>query len=315
MKKHIQRLQKLLAIDRVLDNHPVLFEEKPQAQAVKDSFSDLVKRIATLISILTQPVSNVYGPKMQSEKNLRTQLRRMAGIGILVARRNNNDALLSQMKTYKNLATRATAFTMCEYAIFVANILQQYKSLAIELGLTEAEFTTFKKEAEDFGDMLRNTVFQLSDRRTSWKELRFLFTQASQLLKHEIDELVSYREYSDPDLFREYMTLRRSESRKGPAGNDDSLFFEITGTVTAANTGLPIEGATVEIAELNLTSETDEDGYYQLEDVPQGQYSINCHKTGFVTPEAQQLNTGADSSLVVDFLISPAESSKVTSAA
>lgn len=315
MKKYIQRFQKLLAIDRVLDNHLVLFEEKPQAQAVKDSYSDLVKRIATLISTLTQPVSNVYGPKIQSEKNLRAQLRRMAGIGILIARRNNNDALLNQMKTYKNLATRATAFTMCEYALFVASELQKFKVLAVELGLTEAEFTAYKQAAEDFSETLRNTVYQLSDRRTSWKELRFLFSQASQLLKHEIDELISYRKVSDPDLFREYMTLRRSESRKGNTGDDDTMLFEITGTVTVVNTGLPVEGATVEIAALNLTTETDEDGYYQLEDVPQGQYSINCHKTGFVTPVAQQLNTGSDSSLVVDFLISTAEPSQVSPAA
>jgi alkylhydroperoxidase/carboxymuconolactone decarboxylase family protein YurZ len=315
MKKHIQRLQKLLAIDRVLDNHPVLFEEKPQAQAVKDSFSDLLKRISTLVSTLTQPVSNVYGPKIQSEKNLRAQLRRMAGIGILIARRNNNDALLSQMKTYKNLATRATAFTMCEYALFVASELQKFKSLAIELGLTDAEFTAFKQAADDFSDMLRNTVYQLTDRRTAWKELRFLFTQASQLLKHEIDELVSYRKDSDPDLYREYMTLRRMDSRKSSPGAEEAMLSEVTGSVTQTATGLPVEGVIVEIAALNLSTETDEDGYFQLDDIPQGQYSITCHKVGFITPDAQLLNTGTETNPVIDFIISPAQSGQVTPAA
>lgn len=315
MKRKIQRFQKLMAIDRVLDNHPALFNEKPQAQSVKSSFSELIQQISNLISQLTQPISNVYGPKIQSEKNLRSQLRRMAGIGILVARRNNNDALLNQMKTYKSLASRATAFTMCEYALFVADELQQYKTLALELGLTEAEFTAFRQAADDFNETLRNTGFKLNDRRTSWKELATLFTACSQLLKLEIDELVMYRKDSDPDLFREYMTLRKSGKRKSANSGNDSLFVEIAGTVTANDTGLPVEGVIVGIDDLNLSAETDEDGYYQLEEVPIGQYSISCHKAGFVTPVPVAVNAEADSSPVVDFNISRAEPLQATSAA
>ncbi|HOW30314.1 MAG TPA: carboxypeptidase-like regulatory domain-containing protein [Bacteroidales bacterium] len=314
MKRYVQRLHKLMAINRVLDNHPVLFEEKPQAQAVKDTFTGNIDRITNLVSALSQPVSNVYSPKIESEKILRTLLSRMAGFGILIARRNKNEALISQMRTYKRLSLRATAHTVYENALFVANELQNYQSLATELGLAESELSSFRVAAEEFGNTLHETGFQLSDRKTNWKELKSLFTQCVFLLRDEIDQLVVIRRDSDPDLYREYMTLRRGNSRKNAASAEESSVSEITGTVTASDTGLPVEGVTVEIPALNISTVTDEDGYYQLEDVPVGQLSISCHMTGYVTPEAQIITSVAGDSLLVDFSITPAEPAQANAA-
>lgn len=314
MKRYVLRLQKLMAINRILDNHPELFTEKPEAQAVKDNFTNNIDRISSLVSLLSQPVSNVYSAKIESEKTLRTLLSRMAGFGILIARRNKNEALISQMRTYKRLALRATAHTVFESALYVANELQNYQSMATELGLAESEVSTFREKAEEFGNTSYQTGFQLSDRKTNWKELKSLFTQCVFLLRDEIDQLVVIRKDTDPDLFREFMTLRRGKSRKGSSTVAISEVSEVTGTVTASDTGLPIEGVSVEISDLNLSTVTDEDGYYQLENVPVGQFSISCHMTGYVTPEAQVINSVSDDSLMVDFIISPASASQANAA-
>jgi len=54
----------------------------------------------------------------------------------------------------------------------------------------------------------------------------------------------------------------------------------VTGKVTDANTGLPIEGATVSIN--NYATTTDADGNYTLS-VPAGTYTLTCAKTGYET--------------------------------
>ncbi len=55
----------------------------------------------------------------------------------------------------------------------------------------------------------------------------------------------------------------------------------IAGTVTAAETGDPVAGATVEIAFLGLGATTDAQGRYRLADVPEGAHRLTVRSVGY----------------------------------
>jgi hypothetical protein len=57
--------------------------------------------------------------------------------------------------------------------------------------------------------------------------------------------------------------------------------YTVTGTVTDASTGEPIDGALVEVAGTSLTATTDETGAYSIPRVPRGQYDFVFSAEGF----------------------------------
>ena len=56
---------------------------------------------------------------------------------------------------------------------------------------------------------------------------------------------------------------------------------KISGVVTNSETGEPIVGATVSVAETDLATKTDEDGEYFIINVPVGHYDLVVSHVGF----------------------------------
>ena len=77
----------------------------------------------------------------------------------------------------------------------------------------------------------------------------------------------------------------------------------ITGTVTDAITGEPIEGANVTVLELNASTLTDTEGHYSIS-VPPGTYTVKVFKEGY--QEAETIVTvDENETVIVDFALYP----------
>ena len=77
----------------------------------------------------------------------------------------------------------------------------------------------------------------------------------------------------------------------------------IRGTVTLATNGEPVHRATVMLVELSRVAETDEQGYYIFEEVPEGVYDILSY-LAIVSAPGQLIEVSAGQTLVVDFELS-----------
>jgi hypothetical protein len=75
-------------------------------------------------------------------------------------------------------------------------------------------------------------------------------------------------------FFREYKIARRSNIHQKPNTATAETLTEITGTVTDSLTGEPIANATVDIADRVLLVVTDLDGYFLIDDLPEGDYLL-----------------------------------------
>ncbi|MEX0845263.1 MAG: TonB-dependent receptor, partial [Balneolaceae bacterium] len=59
--------------------------------------------------------------------------------------------------------------------------------------------------------------------------------------------------------------------------------YTLSGRITDAETGEPISFAYVHVEELNRTAMADTDGYYQINNIPSGNFTLSIHRIGFRT--------------------------------
>jgi iron complex outermembrane receptor protein len=79
--------------------------------------------------------------------------------------------------------------------------------------------------------------------------------------------------------------------------------YILSGTVTDAETGEPVSFAYVHIEELNRTAVADTDGYYELKNVPAGNFTLTIHRIGYRTQTKEIAIKEADET--VNIILSP----------
>ena len=84
-----------------------------------------------------------------------------------------------------------------------------------------------------------------------------------------------------------------------------SIIFSQTGslkgTVTSSVNGQPISGASIEITQLHQSANTDENGVYEFDNIPPGNYTVVTHIEGFAD-RSQKIQI--DGSAILDFSLS-----------
>lgn len=308
MNNQISKHQRYKSLIRVMDNHPEVLEDKTEILTAKAAFISKDNRIEELITELVPPVSIVYGPKRETMVIVREKLKRMTGLGILIAQKHNNLNLLQSMKAYKSLAYKTTAYKLYTNALQVADSIEEFKTDAVGFGFTNEEIVQFRTAVTDFGTILTETRNQLNDRKASRKELVSLFKDCNKILKENFDPFAIFVSETFPEFYREYSLLRVGGGRKKSSKNVDAEQGEISGIVLDSNTGLPVEGATVSIPEYDLVTVTDEDGYYIFSDLLTGSYRINCSCQRYQVPaEIAAEITLNITSVDADFNLEPVE--------
>ena len=270
-----------------MDKYPQALEGKTEIQTAREYFVLKDSRIEQLISELVPPVSIVYGPKRETQSLLRDKIKRMTGLGILIAQKHNDLKLLQTMKAYKSLAYKTTAYKLYENALQIAASIQQFSEDAVSFGFSIEEIEQFNTVVNDYGDVLTNTGYQLNDRKASRMELASLYKDCNKLLKDKFDPFALFVSELYPEFYREYSLLRISGGRKKTNKDSVAEQGEISGTISDNITGEPLEGVTVTIPGYDLVTVTDEDGFFVFSDLVTGTYKVTCSCQGYQVPAAQ----------------------------
>lgn len=305
MKTEINIHQRFKSLSRAMDNYEEAFAEKTEVQSARAAFESNNTKIGEILSQLLRPVAMVRNPKKDSEKRMRRSLSQLIGIGISLAKSQDNQPLLSMFKSYDQLWRRCSAYQLYEISLHVHDELEKLQEIATVNGLTADKLAAFKLTARDYGETLDTNNFLLVDRRKNRQDLKKLIKENNQLLRLQLDTFVRFAEDDYPGLFSNYMFLRKRKQGKAKPGsiNDDPA--EITGTVTDSVTGYPLGNATINIVDYELITTTDSDGCYIIDELAAGTYTVHCYAINYQVPEAVVLTAENGDSLVVDFALTP----------
>lgn len=305
MKTFINKHQKIKSICRVMNNYPQAFEDKTKALEMKDGFSQQSDAVSELISKLLRPASTIHRPKQDSQQKLALALQENIGMGILLATHMENKPLLDLLKVYKARVLNVSAYRLFEMAGHVAEELQKYAEVGIAFGLTEEKLTAFNTQISGFGETLDNTGAKLTDRKSDWNALNKQLLLCSKTLRLQLDPFIEFNEKEFPDLFKDYMLVRGSRKRRKKIIVSDPTTGNISGVVTDSVTGLPVANVTINLVEHESAYTTDADGYYLIDELEAGSYTVSSYATGYEVPENVISELATGESLVIDFSLVP----------
>jgi hypothetical protein len=227
----------------------------------------------------------------------------MCSLCILIATRIDDEPMLAEMRQYRRQFRSVSDLALYQMALHVSSKLAEFPEDSLNLGVSPGDITTFNALITDFGGIIGTTNVQLNTRRVGKQDLKQVLSETSQLLINQCDNFVEVSKVNFPELFASYRSLRRKQSRR--KAKEVTGTADISGTVTNAATGEPVENASIGIVEQETIYQTDEDGIYYLDELDAGTYTLRCFATGYQVPKTLTVKPSNGESLVVDFQLTP----------
>jgi len=305
MKTLIKKSDKFNVVAVVLTNNPDPLEGFTEIIDARDMFISKKNRISVLLTTLNKPKTEVHLIKMDSRDKLRSLLKLAIGTGITVATRQKNQPLLLALKNYKKILSKTNTHDLPDMASRVCDELEQYQTLAASAGLTAEKLAELKSLTTSFREIIEGTDYEFSSRKAARKELKELVTDCYNLLNNELDPFVEHCKDTFPVFYNAYTTARNRKKYSRKKKAVQALTADVTGTVTDSVTLQPVEGAIISLLQTETVVETDEDGYYEIDEITAGTINVGCHAPGYLVPDNVTADPKAGESLVIDFVLVP----------
>jgi hypothetical protein len=306
MKKVILNHQKLRAISRMLNTHSAAIEDQPGLVEIKTQFTQQLEETGILISTMLKPSSSIIKPRQEERQHFLSETKLVIGMGLLLATNLKSQSMTHLLNSYKYKIRSVSAFRQYEMALHIHAELQKHPAEAAAIGITEERLATFLAHINGFAEKLNLTDQHLFERRKSRAEMERLLSSNNEMLRKKIDPLVKFLQASHPALYDEYILLRGQRSYRKKKNTPALQSVEIVGTVTNAQSGHPIEHAIINLVGFDMATESDADGYYLFEGLPETSFTVSCHCPGYQLPEPVTFQAKAGENLVVDFSLTPA---------
>lgn len=301
MKREITYIQKIMAIKRVLENHSSVFDGKPNAIAFKDRFFSKSLELSNRINSLVRPVHSFYADRKRHRENLSNQLLLMTDFGIMLAKGTNNTAMLATFTNYKKRLKSLSASMMLQMALDELNLLNAHISESEALGLESNYKDSFQELLDGYKLAYDTAQNLLDDRRSEREAVNSLIKECNSILRYELDHFVRFNAATHQTLAQNYQRLRRAKRSRSKTAKSLDEASDIVGTVSDTSTGLPVAGATIRLIEQGWSITTGVDGDFLYDDLPEGQFTLSCHASGYEVPETASIEIGLNDHVVWNF--------------
>ena len=281
MKNIVLDHQRNKSTERVLGNYPEVSLGKPEILTAIENFASNNNRCGELLGELARPRSVIFRPKHDQLRKLRVTTARMAGLGVILATSQQDEPKAGMYKAYKLSVWTGTAWALCQQAIQIGIELDKEHTVIGNVGLTPEKLAEFKASAVDFGNTLESTDTLTKQIKANRQELKTLMQANTAILRLQLDPFLNFIQDSSPNFYREYKIARKSMIPARPTATTAETLTEISGTVTNSVTGDPIANATIDITDRGLLVVSDQDGYYLIDELPDGGYLLSWHATGY----------------------------------
>ena len=214
MQYYIKKAAYFRTIAMVMNNHEEAFEGFTEIIDARNTYLSKNSRIAELLTELNRPRIEFFNSKRDVEQKLRSALRNAIGTGITVAKRQQNLPLLTALKSYKKVISNINLHSLPEVASRVSDELSGIVETVTLSGLSAERFAEFQGLISSFRDIMAETDYIMSSRKTARAELSTLTVDCNGMLRDELDSFVENRKTDFTDFYNAYFIARRPKRRR-----------------------------------------------------------------------------------------------------
>jgi hypothetical protein len=305
MKRLVFSTHKFKAIQRVLETHQDAFEGKAQALQARQSFADIASEMSSLITDLTVPLTSVYYTRKKNRKELIAELGNMLQIGLMFASREGDLVLLNTLRDFKRRYVSVSTNEVIQFSYYFIEKINEKLEKVSEVGISAEAVLALQDKTVAYQNSVIAVSDILADRQSRRSRVKELIQEGTKILNNDLDRFVQYNATNFHQLNFAYNRVRWSRHRKASAQTLPAE-SDISGTVTNINTGLPVEGATLNLIEHDHAITSDKDGYYIFNDLEAGDYTITCHASGYLVPEPFVVNLSPNEGVIHNFALKSA---------
>ena len=255
---HIRRDQEMMASDGVtakaiddLEADNELLKETPTDEELQSELSEKTRSKNETAELLREPIRSI---KVRAIKTFGSNSPEMKGFGA---------ANLSQLSDNGLIRAGRSVLRMCK---------KKFAKLA-EKGLTQQMLDDLDVLIKKFDALIDEVAEAEETHREATAQRNQLATKVYNALMEMFDYGKDYWKGKDEIKYNEYVMFGSNAKTKTGKG-------AIHGNVSSLANGNPISGALVSVEGTDLKATTDEEGNYQIPDVPIATYTVKCTATG-----------------------------------
>lgn len=268
------------ATEEHCDKNTEIIEKMPAFVAAFNNFKAIIAEINNTTQKTSTVLKGIAVDKNASRQALGIKASDAAGMIFAFASAAANNTLKQEVNfsLSKLLAGNEDLFiSRCQN--IHAKGLENLSALK-DFGISEQTLSELKTAIDEYIAKSPKTRTAKSNRMTMNANLTALFKQADTILKEQMDKLVVGVRASHPDFVRSYESNRIIIDAA-------STTTQLKGKVISELDRTPIKGATVKVAEANITVQTDAKGEYLIKPIVVGKYTLIFSAAGFVTQEIE----------------------------
>ena len=295
-----KRIEKLKKITRLFNEYQSTLAVVSHDAARVAAFNAIVDELQQLESALIVPLHVIIQQRVVLNTRIKEEVipalsRAMSLSGML------NDSTMTNTLGfyYKSLRSKPTAAMASHAAKVVLDFVEQHATEAAGVGFDAAGIAALSQLTEDTDGMRDHAHQRGSLRRVDRGKMQRLLSEATLMLRTELDWMVEKYKSTAPVLYERYRMLR--QVKKG-SSTTTAEFTELSGTVTDARSGEAIRGAVVQLLEVSAyDATTDVDGYYLIDELLPGSYQLRCTAAGYQPANDVAFTIAKGESLEVNF--------------
>lgn len=179
----------------------------------------------------------------------------------------NDLELRNQINFTKSELTRAADNLLLERATKVHDTASLLATELAPYGITPQTITDLQLLLTQFQTQITQPQITKGQRAVATLNIKTTFNIANQLLKNQLDQLMTSFRHTNPNLYNSYRNVRKIIN----TGQHET---SIKGKILDAALQVPVSNAQIKLLELNITKKTTQTGGYTFKSILPGNYTL-----------------------------------------
>jgi len=216
MKTLTERSERIMAIKQLLSRSGEAFEDLEAGQELRKRFLQKSEVLDQRLKQLVVPFRATYIERVESRTAYLELLQPIISMGMMIASRTTDSALMVTFKSYNHRIKEASAARLIAIGQAVEQFVAQNSDTLLALGVIKQKQQQLSNLKKLFQQAIKQATNAADDRRNLNREIRQLIKECNHIMRWELDIYLRFNSAHFPALYAHYHYLRNPRRRQKP---------------------------------------------------------------------------------------------------